>query len=144
MLASSLASRGLGNKKTDIETKKLRVLSCFGGIDDIPRCPYLMDSRVDKTKNYCGKCGCGDKKLTWLMADEMEYSKLDFPVLNCPAKMPGFTNYDPNFTNPEIKERKMRIENLDPEKLNLIQVTLGASEEKENIIAKVTKITENT
>ncbi len=144
MFASSLASRGLGNKKTDIETKKLRVLSCFGGIEDIPPCPYLIQSRVDQSKHYCGKCGCGDKKMTWLMTNEEDYSKLDFPVLNCPIKMPGFSNYDPNFVSPEIKVRKESIESLDPEKLNLIQVTLGASEEKEKIIAEVTKITKNT
>ena len=32
MFAASLASRGLGNKKTDIQTKQLRVLSCFDNI----------------------------------------------------------------------------------------------------------------
>lgn len=140
MFAASLASRGLGNKKTDIDTKKLRVLSCFGGIEDIPPCPYLSNSIVESGKHFCNKCGCGDKKHTWLIASNEDYSKLDYPVLNCPIKMPGFSNYDPNFLNAESKERRAQIQNLDPEKLNLIQVTIGSSEEKESLIEQVNKI----
>jgi hypothetical protein len=39
---------------------------------------------------------------------------------------------------------KEQIEKIDPENLQYIQVTLGASEEKERIIDQVNKIIENT
>ena len=138
MFAASLASRGLNDTKTDLATKQLRVLSCFGS-GSIKQCPFLRNSSTPG-KNYCGRCGCGDKPHTWLMKDSDEYSKLDYPVLNCPVKMPGFTNYDPNFIIPEIAHRKQQIENFDPEKLQYIQVTIGQNEQKEKIIEAVNKI----
>jgi hypothetical protein len=144
MYAASLASRGVGNKKTDIETKKLRVLSCFGGAEIKTPCPFLRTSSKDPLKSYCGKCGCGDKPQTWLIKEGEEYSKLDYPVLNCPLHMPGFTNYDPNFVTPEIKWRKEQIESMDPDSLNVVQVTIGSSEEKEKMIEQVNKIIENS
>jgi len=144
MFAASLASRGLSNNKTDIQTKQLRVLSCFGGAGLDTACPYLKRSDSDKSKHFCNKCGCGDKKHTWLIAEGQEYSKLDYPTLNCPMKMPGFSNYDPNFKPEEIKERKEKIESMDPDSLNLIQVTIGSSEEKERLISQVNKIIENS
>ena len=144
MFAASLASRGLGNKKTDLPTKQLRVVSCFGGIENIPPCPYLMESKVDSTKHFCGRCGCGDKKMTWLVAKSEDYSKLDYPLLNCPLHMPGFTNYDPNLSFSEATERKNAIEQLDPMQLQFVQVTIGSSEEKEHIISTVNKIIKNS
>ena len=144
MFAASLASRGMGNKKTDLQTKQLRVLSCFGGLEVTTPCPYLKESSVEPQKYFCNKCGCGDKKYTWLMQNDKEYSKLDYPILNCPLKMPGFSNYDPNYKPAEIKDRKEQIEKIDPENLQYIQVTLGASEEKERIIEQANKIIENT
>ena len=124
MYAASLASRGMGNIKTDLETKQLRVVSCFGIQNIIDSCPYLKTSATDG-KHFCGKCGCGDKPKTWLLKQSEEYSKLDYPILQCPMKMPGFTNYDPNFNSPEIKDRKNKIEELNPEDLKFIQVTIG-------------------
>ena len=144
MLAASLASRGFGNKKTDLPTKQLRVVSCFGGLDNIPPCSYLMQSRVDPSKHFCGRCGCGDKPMTWLVANSEEYSKLDYPLLNCPLHMPGFSNYDPNALFPEAAERKQAIEKLDPAQLEYVQVTIGSSEEKERIISTVNKIVKNS
>ncbi len=44
MFAASLASRGIGNKKTDIQTKQLRVLSCFGGHTIDTPCIFLKTS----------------------------------------------------------------------------------------------------
>lgn len=123
MFAAALASRGLNDKKIDIETKQLRVLSCFGH-DQIPKCPNLQDSKYPG-KNYCGKCGCGDKPNTWLLKNSNEYSKLDYPVLDCPLKMPGFHNYDPNFYTNEMRQRKKDIEDFDPDNLKYIQVTLA-------------------
>jgi hypothetical protein len=144
MFAASLASRGFNNTKTDIETKQLRVLSCFGGLDIDTQCPFLRRSDIDSTKHYCGKCGCGDKKHTWLMANEVEYSKLDYPTLYCPMKMPGFSDYDPNFKPLEIKWRKEKIESIDPDDLKFIQVTIGVDKDKEKVIENINKIIENT
>lgn len=142
MFAASLASRGISNTKVDIPTKQLRVLSCFGD-GTIKPCSFLGQNT--KTKNYyCMKCGCGDHKHTWLIKDANEYSKLDYPTLNCPIKMPGFSNYDPNFYVSEEKSRKQQIEDYDPEKLQYIQVTVGKSEEKEKLLSEVNKIINNS
>ena len=127
MFAASLASRGLGNKKTDIETKQLRVVSCFGH-NGIPPCPYLRISQMNPKYYYCGKCGCGDKPNTWLLKNHKKYSKLDYPVLNCPLHMPGFSNYDPNFNTSEIKLRKEKIESMSPEDLQVIDITIGETD----------------
>lgn len=126
MFAASLASRGIGNKKADIETKQLRVVSCFGGgVIDTP-CPYLRESS-SKGLHVCGRCGCGDKPHTILLKPGDEYAKLDYPILNCPVQMPGFSNYDPNFVNPDIKHRKEQIESLDPEQLKLVSITINGT-----------------
>jgi hypothetical protein len=142
MFAASIASRGISNTKIDIPTKQLRVLSCFGN-DNIVPCPHLKQSK-NEINHYCGKCGCGDHKHTWLVRNSNEYSKLDYPSLNCPLKMPGFTNYDPNFYNSEIKERKQQIEALDLDQLQLVQVTVGYSEQKEKILNELNKIAGNS
>ena len=57
MFAASLASRGISNTKTDVKTKQLRVLSCFGGSTINTPCVFLKTSSVDSTKSYCGGCG---------------------------------------------------------------------------------------
>jgi hypothetical protein len=59
-------------------------------------------------------------------------------------QMPGFSNYDPNFKPIEVKLRKELIEELDPKELKMIQVTIGYSEEKEQLIDKINKIVENS
>jgi hypothetical protein len=59
-------------------------------------------------------------------------------------KMPGFSNYDPNFTNESIKIRKEAIESLQPEQLQFIQVTIGSDLQKEKLINQVNKIVENS
>jgi hypothetical protein len=140
MLAMAIASRGLNNTKIDLPTKKLRTLSCFGH-GDIPACPKLNKSKKSEYF-YCGGCGCGDNSNTWLLKADGEYSKLDYPSLNCPMQMPGFTNYDPN--SQTDKTRRDQIENFDPEKLSLIQVTVGQSEEKEKLLEEVNKILRNS
>ena len=121
--ALSMASRGLKNKKVDIPVKQLRVLSCFGDKNNggnIPPCKHLTKSSTED-KFYCGGCGCGDKSSTWLISNDEDYSKLDYPKLNCPLKMPGFSNYE---INPlDTDERKKRIENHDLTQLTKIIVT---------------------
>ena len=139
--AMSIASRGLNNSKIDLTTKKLRYVSCYG-IDNIPPCQFLLKSQKSEFY-YCGKCGCGDHPHTWLQREETEYSKLDYPFLTCPMKMPGFDNYDPSSPN-ESLERKKKIENMDPEKLNLVQLTISVDEEKQKIFETVSKIVKNS
>ena len=127
--ASALASRGLKNKKVSKTTKQLRVLSCFGNEvvgGEVPPCQHLTKSKITLGKHYCGGCGCGDRKATWLIAQGDEYSKLDHPKLSCPLNMPGFSDYKPSVpdeANPPIT-RKYYIENLDKEKLDEIPVTI--------------------
>ena len=91
--AEAIVSRGLSNKKTDTLTKQLRVISCFGDGVELPPCEYLRESKTNG-KHFCGGCGCGDRKSTWLDAEGEDYSKLDYPKLGCPLNMPGFTNYE--------------------------------------------------
>lgn len=125
--AMSMASRGLKNKKVPKAEKQLRVLSCFGNTHtggELPPCEYLKESTTEG-KHYCGGCGCGDRKGTWLVADGDEYSKLDYPRLSCPLQMPGFTNYDPSKPD-EAEEpvtRRYYIENIDYKDLEKVSVT---------------------
>lgn len=140
LFAISIASRGLNNNKIDEGTKKLRVLSCFGH-SDIPPCQHLKKSSKSEYY-YCGGCGCGDNENTWLLKKEGEYSKLDYPFLNCPSKLPGFNSYDPNSTID--KERREKIESFDPENLQYIQVTVGRSEEMEQMVDQIKKIIKNS
>lgn len=126
--ASAIASRGLSNNKVNKATKQLRVLSCFGNQHTggvLPPCEYLKQSSTPG-KHYCGGCGCGDKPRTWLMAQGEEYSKLDYPNLNCPLNMPGFTNYQPS--KPDEAEspitRRYYLENIDYNELLKTDVSL--------------------
>jgi hypothetical protein len=126
--AMSLTSRGLNEKKINKATKQLRVLSCFGdkhlgGV--LPPCEHLKESKT-QGQYYCGGCGCGDRQGTWLVANGNDYSKLDYPKLNCPITMPGFTNYSASKPDEAISPitRKYYIENISFEDLNKLPVTL--------------------
>ena len=125
--ATSLASRGLKNKKTTEPIKKLRVLSCFGDLHvggELPPCQHLHESKT-AGKYFCGGCGCGDKPRAWLVADGNEYSKLDYPTLSCPMQMPGFTDYsasDPDEAEEPVT-RKYYIENVDYSVVDKMPVT---------------------
>ena len=125
--AMAMASRGLSDKKTDKPTKQLRVLSCFGNKntgEELSPCPHLKPSSTEG-KFYCGACGCGDRKQTWLNGNDSEYTKLDYPKVNCPLKMPGFTNYEPSSPN-EAKDpnsRKNYIENINFDSLQNVNIT---------------------
>ena len=102
-------SKGLNEKKVDVTTKDIRLLSCFGNGDDIPVCPALRPSERKMGKFFCGECGCGDKATTWLNGDESDYTKLDHPFLSCPKKMPGFSDYS---SEERKNNRKTTIENI--------------------------------
>lgn len=131
--ATALASRGVNNNKINKPTKQLRVLSCFGNQHQggqLPPCEYLRNSGTPG-KHYCGGCGCGDKPHTWLMAQGEEYSKLDYPKLQCPLHMPGFSNYEPSKpeeSTPPIT-RRFYIENIDYKEVDNISVSLPQKEE---------------
>lgn len=131
--ASAIASRGLANNKVNRATKQLRVLSCFGNTEtsgELPPCEQLKQSETPG-KHFCGGCGCGDKPHTWLMANGEEYSKLDYPKLNCPLQMPGFTNYQPSAPDEanEPVTRRYYIENIDYNEISKIDVSLPEKKE---------------
>jgi hypothetical protein len=132
--AVALASRNMGNKKINVPTKQLRVLSCFGNEGcggDLPQCEHLMVSEVDETKRFCGACGCGDRKATWLIQKADDYSKLDYPKVSCPINMPGFTNYV--VSNPDEAEdpitRKYYIENMEYTEVQKVPIQIGEEPE---------------
>lgn len=133
--ATALASRGLNNTKVNKATKQLRVLSCFGNQHlggQLPPCEHLKQSTTPG-KHFCGGCGCGDKPRTWLMAEGGEYSKLDYPRLNCPLNMPGFSNYQPSKPD-EANEpitRRFYIENIPVNDVMNIPVTLPEKQEEQ-------------
>jgi len=125
--ASAIVSRGMTNKKTTEPIKRLRVLSCLGNehLDgELPPCQHLQQSKTEG-KYFCGGCGCGDSARTWLLAESDEYSKLDYPNLNCPLKMPGFSNYSASEAH-EAEEpvtRKYYIENMSFTDIEKVPVT---------------------
>lgn len=123
--ANSMISRGLKNKKIDEATKQLRIISCFGDDGELIPCEYLRKSKTEG-KFYCGGCGCGDSKRTWLHGEGEEYSKLDYPKLHCPLQMPGFTNYEesPPDEAEEPVTRRYYIEQMEPERIANIEVSL--------------------
>jgi hypothetical protein len=127
--ASAMASRGLTDNKVHKAEKQLRVLSCFGNKHTggvLPPCEHLRKSDVQEGQFYCGACGCGDKKMTWLLAKGDEYSKLDYPKLHCPLAMPGFSNYKESEDHEAISPitRKYYIENMSYQDVERVEVTL--------------------
>lgn len=131
---SAIASRGASNNKVNVPLKQLRVLSCFGNKDkggQLPPCEFLRKSKTEG-KFFCGGCGCGDKPLTWLMGEGEEYSKLDYPKLNCPLQMPGFTNYKPSGPEEAIMPitRRYYVENINYSDLEQVQVSMHDLPEK--------------
>lgn len=89
----SMTSRALKGKAED-HVVKLRVLSCHGDENLLP-CPYRADSTVREGAKYCTACGCGDKQRAFLNNpdDPDAYTKLHYPWVSCPVKMPGFSDY---------------------------------------------------
>jgi hypothetical protein len=126
--ASAITSRGLNNEKVTKPMKQLRVLSCFGNKSEggvLPPCEHLKESKTPG-KFYCGGCGCGDRKGTWLVGEGEEYSKLDYPRLNCPLQMPGFTNYETSKPDEAIAPvtRRHYIEQLSYKDIDNISVSV--------------------
>lgn len=114
--ADAVMSRGLSNKECSKETKVLRLLSCHGEDSEIlPPCSERRASKKYEGSFYCGACGCGDKKGTQLVNITIQgadhYSKLDYPRVSCPLKMPGFTDYVSSKDGVSENNRKKEIEN---------------------------------
>ena len=126
--AMAMASRGINNNRIDKKTKQLRVLSCHGK-GELPPCEYLRQSKGNPKESFCGGCGCGDRKQTWLVSDGNEYGKLDYPKVSCPLKMPGFTNYEPSSPD-EAKSpitRRHYIEQMDMKDVDSVNVTINGT-----------------
>lgn len=135
--AAALTSRGLKNEKVSKATKQLRVLSCFGNKEEggvLPPCEHLKQSSTSSCQHFCGGCGCGDRKGTWLVAQGDEYSKLDYPKLNCPLHMPGFTNYTPAAADESISPitRRHYIENMQYKDIEKVKVNIFNPPTKDN------------
>lgn len=124
--AEAIISRGFTDNKVDTVTKQLRVISCFGDGGELPPCEYLRTSTVDEEKSFCGGCGCGDRKGTWLIAKSDEYSKLDYPKLSCPLQMPGFSNYEKSDADEanEPVTRRYYIEEMTEDRIKKVDVSL--------------------
>ena len=127
--ASVIASRGIKNNKVSLPVKQLTVMSCFGNMKqggELPPCEHLKSS-VTPGKFYCGGCGCGDRKGTWLISNGDEYSKLDYPKLSCPLQMAGFSNYRKSEDSEGVEPitRRYYIENnIKYDDLQKIEVTV--------------------
>lgn len=136
-------SKGLGNKKADVSTKDIRLLSCFGDGKDIPVCPALMPSKEQAGKFYCGECGCGDRRATWLNTEEREYGKLDHPYLSCPRKMPGFSDYEEWTTGGDPRKREieltLNLKSIDPEKVKPVHPNLQEKKPEQDSEKKAEK-----
>ena len=142
--AMSIVSRGIIGKKAEPPVKQLRVLSCFGN-NEIPPCSNLVKSKKHEG-HFCSACGCGDMPHTQLLINGKTYSKLDYPYLSCPLKMPGFSNYDPASPR-EVSEknRKSLIEVYDTLRLSEIDVSSPDPTDDEYLLfKKLSKITTNT
>ena len=129
-LVDAYMSRGITqDKRCDEETKKVRLASCHGSAaDGIAPCQYRKNSSAEEGRFYCGECGCGDRKATWLNAKTPEdYTKLDFPRVVCPLNMPGFTNYTPS--DQETVERSMKYDFTRKRQIEkLVNITVKATD----------------
>ncbi len=109
----SMVSRGLWDARAPEHVTEIREISCHGSEElNIEPCPERTESTRHKDSFICGACGCGDFPHTQLTnITEKHYSKLQYPRVNCPRNMPGFTNYIP-LTISENNTRKGLIEGI--------------------------------
>lgn len=113
----SLLSRGVRGHRVTEDEKRIRQVSCFG-LGDIGPCESLGDGPEGK---HCTGCGCPLVAENALIRPDGKYSKLDYPVLNCPRRMPGFSNYEPSRRG---EDRKRTIERLDLVQVRVMPVDL--------------------
>lgn len=104
---ASAVSRGLvataldsGGEAAMPAVRSLRILSCHG---DDKQAPCTARSYDPSGKfHFCNECGCGPRETARLdslgshaqkpLFKEEDYIKLDYPRLECPRRMPGFSN----------------------------------------------------
>ena len=115
-MANSYASKGFSGKRADAEVVEIRSMSCHGLPDiGLAPCEFRGTSEENEGRNYCLECGCGDRQATWLNAlEEDEYTKLHFPKVSCPLKMPGFSDYIA--VDKETEKRKNHYSNFERKK----------------------------
>lgn len=95
--------------KVSKEIKSLRILSCHGINEEGKQIQSACHGRGYSISNnyfFCNLCGCGEREIARISSknstqnqpifNEEEYIKLDFPELQCPRKMPGFSNFEGN------------------------------------------------
>jgi hypothetical protein len=117
-LGKAVVSRVVQGKADD-KLIKLRVLSCHGD-DEMVACPYRSASNTREGAYFCTACGCGDKPAAFLNDPDNSdtYTKLDYPWVSCPVRMPGFGDYKPSSEEtqeeidkvPEGMKRKKEVE----------------------------------
>jgi len=89
-MLQAYAAAKLSGRNATPETIRTRQLSCFGRPEEgIAPCPEL---RGLSGRRYCGACGCGPRPEAILDFQPDGHSKLQFTVLTCPRKRPGFSN----------------------------------------------------
>jgi hypothetical protein len=89
-MAAGFTRSMISGRHADDATVATRQRSCFGDPDaGVPACPSL---RGEEGRRYCGSCGCGDRRMALLDADQHGQSKLRFTYLTCPRRRPGFSN----------------------------------------------------
>jgi len=90
--------------------KETRKVSCNGDDAAIGPCQFRVESKKQVGAFICGACGCGDGKDVLVKGEVPDYEKLDYPYVQCPASMPGFSNYLPSKDESNPDERKLTIE----------------------------------
>ncbi|MEL7002985.1 MAG: hypothetical protein AAFN93_09665, partial [Bacteroidota bacterium] len=98
--------------KVSRSIKKVRRTSCNGYEKGIKPCEYRIQSKKNPESFICGACGCGDGKNVLVDGEVPSFEKLDYPYLQCPASMPGFSNYLPSSEEANPSERKVVIERV--------------------------------
>ncbi|TRX54823.1 hypothetical protein FNH22_18895 [Fulvivirga sp. M361] len=96
--------------KVPLSIKKTRKVSCNGDGDTISACAFRIESKKKSGSFVCGACGCGDSEGVFVGGNVPKFEKLDYPYVNCPASMPGFSNYLPSRDEWNPGERKIAIE----------------------------------
>lgn len=97
LTATALDAAGVANQygeRVDEPTFLRRVKSCFGSEGTSP-CPHLKVGVKTAPAVYCGQCGCGEAEVARLSEQGApdyagSYTKLHYPVLECPINQPGF------------------------------------------------------
>jgi hypothetical protein len=85
-----------GGKRVELTIKERRYISCFGKKLDgtlVASGPCeALRLAADGIHHFCDDCGCGDRTLAYLDGDDGDYTKLDYPYLECPRRRDGFSN----------------------------------------------------